>query len=54
MKNNAQRCKNCVHKCVCPYQEHFANLDGIEKCKHYYPKWQAKERGKANGRKEAD
>ena len=34
MKNNKQRCKNCVHKCVCPYQEYFANLDGIEKCKH--------------------
>lgn len=35
---NKQRCKNCIHKCVCQYPWYYDNLDGIEKCNHYKPK----------------
>lgn len=35
---NKQRCKNCLHKCVCPYQDYFHNVEGLERCKHYLAK----------------
>ena len=38
---NKQRCRNCIHKCVCSYIEYFANVEGIERCKHYYSKERA-------------
>lgn len=38
---NKQRCRNCIHKCVCPYIEYFAGVDGIDRCKHYYSKERA-------------
>ena len=38
---NKQRCKNCIHKCVCPYQSYYENVEGLERCKHYYSKERA-------------
>jgi len=38
---NKQRCKNCAHKCVCQYQSYYENLEGVEKCKHYWSKQKA-------------
>lgn len=36
---NKQRCRNCIHKCVCLYQSYFDNVDHLgERCKHYKPK----------------
>lgn len=38
---NKQRCKNCIHKRVCPYQSFYAHVDGLERCTHYKPKERA-------------
>ena len=39
---NKQRCKNCLHRCVCLYQSYFDGLDYLgERCKHYKPKKKA-------------
>lgn len=38
MKNNKQRCSNCIHRHVCIQQPYYAVMEGKEKCKHYYPK----------------
>ena len=38
MKTNKQRCKKCIHKCVCPYQSQYESLEGLERCKHFYSK----------------
>lgn len=38
---NKQRCKNCLHRCVCLYQTYYEGLDDLERCKHYYSKEQA-------------
>ncbi len=39
---NKQRCRNCIHKCVCPYQEYFKGVgDEIDRCRHYYSKERA-------------
>lgn len=38
---NKQRCRNCIHKCVCLYQDYFAGLEGIDRCKHYFSKERA-------------
>lgn len=38
---NKQRCRNCIHKCVCPYIDHYANLEGFGRCNHYYSKERA-------------
>ena len=46
---NKQRCKNCIHKCVCPYQSYFANVEGLERCKHYYSKERAYAKKKKGG-----
>ena len=36
---NKQRCKKCVHRCVCNYQSYFDNVDRLgEHCNHYMPK----------------
>ena len=40
-QTNKQKCKNCAHKCVCPYQSYYENLEGVEKCKHYWSKQKA-------------
>lgn len=40
--NNKQRCKNCIHKCVCQYQSYYENVEGLERCKHYRSKEKAK------------
>ena len=39
---NKQRCRNCIHKCVCLYQDYFKGLeDEIDRCRHYYSKERA-------------
>lgn len=35
---NKERCKNCIHKRVCPHPYYYEDLDGIERCKQYKPK----------------
>lgn len=48
---NKQRCRNCIHKCVCPYQEYFKGVgDEIDRCKHYYSKERAYGKKAARGK----
>ena len=36
---NKERCKNCIHKAVCTYQDYFDNVDHLgERCKQYMSK----------------
>ena len=37
--NNKERCKNCIHKKVCPYQGYYTNVEHLrERCKNYLAK----------------
>lgn len=37
-KTNKERCRLCVHRCVCNYQSYFDNVDHLgERCSHYKP-----------------
>ena len=41
---NKQRCRKCLHRCVCPHQEYFENVVYLgERCKHYKPREKKKE-----------
>lgn len=36
---NKERCKKCIHKAVCTYQDYFDNVDHLgERCKQYMSK----------------
>lgn len=45
-KSNKERCKKCVHRCVCPYKSYFDNVDRLnERCTHYKPSHRVRNMG---------
>ena len=36
---NKERCKKCIHRCVCQYQDYFINVDHLgERCRNHLSK----------------
>ena len=53
---NKQRCRNCIHKCVCAYYGSFDDMEQFGyRCNHYFSKERAyKKRGTDNEQRETD
>lgn len=42
---NKQRCRKCIHRFVCPYQDYFTGVgDDVDRCKHYLSEERAYEK----------